>query len=128
MIVSISHIVVVLVGFAVFLLSAWGIVFPGKLIAMVSGVMDRASGMYAAVGVRIVLGLALIFVAPVSKFPHVFEVLGWIAIAAAIGLPIVGRTRIQRLIAWLTRLPPALIRVWLIFGLLFGGFLVYGVY
>ena len=127
MTVIVSQTIILAVGITVCVLSAWGLSAPDRLRKLVGGVMERDWGMYFAVGVRLVLGLALILAASQSRFPLTFTVLGAITLVAAVALPFVGRERIVRLLAWFGRLPPAAIRVWLLFGIAFGGFLVYGV-
>ena len=125
--VTISQVVVVVMGGAVLLLSVWGIALPQKLVAMVKGVMDRPGGMHVAVVARIVLGIALITAASVSKVPAVFQVIGWLSIAAAVALPIIGSPRIRALVGWFEGVGPTFVRVWLVFGMIFGGLLVYGI-
>ena len=90
-------------------------------------VVDQDWGIYFAVVIRLVMGAALIVAAPVSRFPVVFELLGWIAIAAAVAIIFIGRERIAALIAWFVRRSAWLIRLWLLFGMIFGGFLIYGI-
>ena len=127
MIIQLSQFVVVALGTTVFVLSAWGIFSPAALIKMVAQAIDQGYGMYVGVIVRLVLGAALVIAAPVSHFPTVFQVLGWIAIAAAVGLILIGRERVRRIIARFEQLSSSAIRAWLLFGMAFGGFLVYGV-
>ena len=108
--------------------AGWGIFAPQKLVTLVASVMDRHWGIYIAVVVRLVLGAALIIVAPASQFPIAFQVLGSIAIIAAVALALLGRERVRRLIvSWIGRLSAAMIRLWLLAGIAFGGFLIYGV-
>jgi hypothetical protein len=128
MIVPISRIVIVLLGLAVFLLAAWGMIDRKRLMGFVKGIMDRPQGMVIAVGARIVMGLALIMAAPASKFPKGFQFLGVLALAAAIVLPFIGRRRLSALIGWFDHFGPILTRTWLILGLIFSGFLVYGIF
>ncbi len=127
MAVAASQFIVLAIAGVVILLSAWGLYAPPKLVAMVTQTMDRHWGIYVAVIVRLILGAALIIVAPVSHFPAVFRVLGWIAIIAAIALTLMGRRRLRVLIAWFNRFSPAMVRVWLLFGIAFGGFLIAGI-
>lgn len=118
--------IVILIGAVVFALSAWGIGNPEKLIRFVARVMDRDSGIWAAIAVRLILGIALLIAASESRFPLAFQVLGWVAVVAALGLEIIGRKRMRQLVARFDRLSPLFVRVWLVFGLAFGGFLVLG--
>ena len=73
------------------------------------------------------LGAALIVAAPVSKFPLVFEILVWIAIVAAVAVIFIGRERIAAIAVWFVRRSVWLIRLWLLVGMAFGGFLIYGI-
>jgi len=128
LIVNVSQIIVLLIGVTVGALSVWGMFAPDKLMMLVASALDKRSGIYIAVVVRLVMGVALINVAPASLFPTVFQVLGWIAIVAAVGVAIAGRERLRRLIAWWSeRLHVSVTRLWLLFGIAFGAFLVYGV-
>ena len=115
-------------GAVIGLLCLWGIYSPKRLIDLVKSVMDRDSGIYAAVITRVVLGIVLIAVSPSSRFPTTFYVLGVIAIVAAIGLAIMGRARLRGFIGLFDRMPSLLMRLWLVIGIAFGAFLVHGVY
>ena len=114
-------------GIVIAVLSIWGMVVPERLIGMVTGVMARPAGMRIAVGARFLLGFALLVAASESMFPTVFGVLGWVAIAAAIALPVLGRSYINSLLAKAAAWPPLAIRTWLLVGVAFGGFLLYAV-
>ncbi len=116
---------VMVIGVLVCAASAWGIVAPSNLMAVVRDVMQQSWAMSVAVGVRVLLGVALIFAAPGSKYPQTLEVLGWIAIVAAGALIVVGRERIVRLLTWAQRLPFVVVRAWMLFGIAFGAFLVW---
>ena len=127
MIVLASQVVVVALGVTILVMAAWGMFAPDKLMALVTSTMDRHWGIYFAVMVRLVMGAALIIAAPESRFPVVFEVLGWIAIVAAVALVLMGRERVRRFMAWCAaKFSAAMIRLWLVFGIAFGGLLVYG--
>jgi len=121
----ISQTIVLAFGIILITLAAWGIFAPGQLMKMVTSVMDRDWGIYVAVIVRLVLGAALIIVAPASSFPVVFQVLGWVFIIAAVVIALAGRERLRRFIAWWSeRFSMTAIRVWLLFGMAFGVFIV----
>jgi len=98
------------------------------LLKIVKSVFEGKAGMSLAVGARIVLGVVLILVAPESRFPFAFQLLGWVALIAAVVLPLVGRSRISNLLEWFECRPRGWIRGWLLFGLMFGGFLIFGEY
>ena len=68
-----SQIIVLLIGVTVIVLAGWGIFAPEKLMTFVTSAMDKYWGIYIAVIVRLVLGSALIIIAPASLFPIVFQ-------------------------------------------------------
>ena len=127
MLVEVSRGLILIVGVLVVVMSGFGIFAPRRLLDLVRGVMDQAWGMVFAVGIRLLLGAALVLAAPTARFPVVFEVLGWITLAAAVALPLIGLGRIRALISWMEQRSAALVRGWLVFGLAFGVFLVYGI-
>ncbi len=128
MVILASQITVLVIGVTVFVLAGWGIFAPEKLKSLVASAMDKYWGIYSAVIVRLVLGSALIVVAPASRFPVVFQVLGLLTIVAAIIVALMGRERIRRFLAWFSeRFSAPIVRLWLLFGMAFAGFLVYGV-
>lgn len=124
----VSQIIVLVFGIAVIGFAGWGIIAPGKILMFATSAMDRHSGIYIAVLVRVILGVVLISVAPVSSFPITFRVLGSIAIVVALALAVAGRERTRRFIAWWSeRSSATVIRLWLLLGIALGAFLVYGV-
>ena len=80
MLVEASRGLILILGLLVCSMSIFGLAATDRLLGLVRGVMDRSWGMVSAIGVRLVMGAALIIAAPVSRFPLVFEVIGWIAL------------------------------------------------
>lgn len=126
MIIDIARITVQIFGALIAVLSLWGMVVPQRLLALVGKVATNPSGIFVAVGVRLLLGAALLLAAETAGFPTTFMILGGVAIAAAVGLLIVGSGRMRKLVEWVTRWPESLVRAWLVFGLGFGAFLIIG--
>ena len=79
----------------------------------------------AAVVARLVLGIALIQAAAISKFPMVILVLGWIALIAAAVLLVIGKSRFTRLVGWAVPLLKPWGRIGGVAGAAFGAFLIY---
>ena len=123
---EVAQSIVLAFGVVVGALCVWGIAVPQKMMGFVYGVTAKDWGIHLAVVLRLLLGAALVIAAPRSRFPATFEVLGWIAIAAAVALLFMGRKRLHKLVAWFERMPQPLIRAWLLFGVVFGAFLAYG--
>lgn len=108
-------------------MSAFGVYAPVRLVGLVASVWEKRASLYFAVIVRLILGVLLILAAPVTKFPVAFQALGWLAIVAAIIIPFVGRERLTRFIVWWMERPRVVVRIWCLLGVIFGGFLLYGV-
>lgn len=126
MIDELTLVVVIVFGIAICTGSLLGLVQPEKLMHVVYTTANKGWGIQLAVALRLALGFALIIAAPASRFPLIFEILGWIVIIAAIGIILMGRARLSRFVGWFRQMTPAMIRTWLIFGVAFGVLLVYG--
>ena len=122
-----TYAIIQLFVIAIGLACIYGLAFPQKLMSQVDAIWQKKSGMYIAISVRLILGLHLIAIAPFSKFPIVLKLLGYLAIIAAIAIPIIGRERIDKLLKWFEQSPHYIIRLWLMLGLAFVGFLFYAV-
>jgi len=78
-----------------------------------------------AVGVRIFLGFLLIYQSHESKFAFAIEIIGWLSIAAAIIMALLGRRNFVRLMSWALSLPKFLGRIGGVIAMGFGAFLIY---
>ena len=86
----------------------------------------NSSALYGlAVIVRVVIGIALIITAPATRFPLTLGILGWVAMAAAIFIGAMGRTRFSQLLTWVLDLTEGWGRVSGLLAISFGSFLVY---
>ncbi len=119
--------IILLLGVVICVLSAFGVCAPVKLTDWVRSAWLKKPTFLFAVIVRLAMGPVLIFAAPGSKFPLFFELLGWLFIVAAIVILVSGRDRTGRLLDWFERFPTWVIRLWCLLGVLFGGFLIYGI-
>ncbi len=107
-------------------LSAWGIINPDALFAMVRRTTGKAF-IYMAVGSRIFLAIILWLAAPVARHPIVFQVLAIVALVAAFVLLILGRDSALRLFNWFAVKSHSFQRAWLVGGLAFGGYLLWAI-
>ena len=108
----------------ILLLGAWGVLAPSRITDMVNRFASK-SGLWFAAGIRLVLGLALWFAAPVSRAPMLLQVLGVIALVAAIVLPLMGVARFKALIDWWTKLSPTAMRLNCLLAVAFGGVILW---
>ena len=117
--------IITLFGFLIIALSIWGIVSPEKMLKYVSDFVKQPSGIYFAVAIRIALGLVFILAAEHTRTPEVMNFLGYLMIIAAAAIALLGRDRMSKFIDWWMKRSGTFARGWLLFGILFGVFLVY---
>ena len=124
---NIFQYIVIVFGAAITAACVGGIVSPSDMIGAVRKVFDKSWGLPVAIGVRLFLGVVFILVAPETIYPMFFKVVGVIFIVAAAVLPLVGKERLRKLMAWAEGWPVLGIRVWLLFGAALGAFVIYAV-
>lgn len=107
-------------------ISIYGVVLPLKLTVFVRSFMT-GPGVWGAVLVRLLMAIILWFSAPVSHTPIIFKGLAFLALMAAVLLPIIGAPRLIKLIDRLASWPPLVIRLQCLLGVAFGVFLLWSV-
>ena len=118
--------VVVIVGLFLATLGAVGLVAPERLIVFVRS-WQTPTGLYAAAGLRFVLGVALYLAAPDSKAPDALRVLGVFVVVAGLATPWLGLARFRGLLDWWSARGPSFIRAWSLFVVAFALLLIYAV-
>lgn len=98
---------------------------PENIFGPLAKNVDKAGLQFLAVVVRLILGALLVYLADQSRFPLVIEVLGWIAIAAALVLALMGRNNFIRLMKWALSVAKPYSRVGGVMAIAFGAFLVF---
>ncbi len=120
-------ILILLLAGAITLTAVWLMVKPESLTRFLVRNAGRIWFHVLAVGVRIVLGVLLLLYADQSRFPLVLTVLGWIAIAAGVGLALIPPARFRRLVEWAFERFGAYTRLAAAGAVAFGLFLFYAV-
>ena len=120
-------ILVLLFGVLMAAIGLYGLARPMGMIDQIQKFWETGAGVITAVLVRLTMGVLLLLTAREALHPHVFQVLGLIAIAAAVAIPFIGNERLGRLIAWWSDQSPALIRVSATLSFGFGAYIVYAI-
>ena len=118
-------ILIIIFGFLMFLAGIFLIINPEIMFKVLRENSDKIWLHIGAVVVRLLLGALLIYQASVSKFPVTIEVIGWVAIFAALVFTVIGRINFKRLMSWAFSLVKPLGRISGVLALCFGSFLVY---
>jgi hypothetical protein len=114
-------------GALVLALGLVGLVRPQGLVGFVKRAWATRGGLYLAVGLRLVLGIALLLAAARSKAPVALAILGWLSLLGAALVPIVGYARARAFVEWWERRPAAFVRGWSLAACAFGVFLAWAV-
>ena len=117
--------IILLFAFLTFIAGVIILFDPEIIFGVITDNLDKPGLQVVAVVLRLVLGILLVEYAPVSRFPLVIEVLGWLSIAAAITFMIIGRSNFLRLMNWALSLLKPYGRVGGVFAAGFGAFLFY---
>jgi len=81
--------------------------------------------LYIAVGTRIVVGLLLFFAAPSCRLPRFTRVIGAIAFIAGIVTAVVGASRLESMVQWMSAKPSGTIRLLYVLDVVLGVILAY---
>jgi len=111
-------------GAPIFLLGIVGLLQPDRFRSYLGG-MDSQLRFVLAIAIRVFMGALLWWLAEDLRHTPVMRVLAAIAIFAAVGILIMGRERLDKLVNWWLSLSDGLLRVSALFAALFGAYLVY---
>lgn len=111
-------------GVLIVLIGLLGLVSPARFRAVLERTTSQTRFL-AAIILRLGLGALLWIVADALRFSQLMRILAAISIIAAVGILIMGRERLNRLVDWWLARSDGLLRLSTFFAAAFGGFLVY---
>ncbi len=117
-------IVVTLLGI---LMTAAGVVIavaPKRLIEWISS-LEPGIRFWAAILVRVAIGISFLLAAPSCRLPVVVQVVGILMLIVAAALLLIGRSRLDFHLAWWLGRPQSFLRSWSIVVIGFGALLIY---
>jgi hypothetical protein len=117
---------VALFGLFIAALGVAGVLSPERLLALVTRAQSQL-GLNLIAGIRLVLGVALLFAAPSSRAPLYLQVLGGLSLVSGAVTPFFGVHRFEAILGWWRRRPPWAVRIWSAFVIVFGLSLVWAV-
>jgi hypothetical protein len=117
-------IIVALLGALAVLFGLIGLVQPNRFRAMFT-TMDSQTRFILAIVIRLAMGALLWWLADELRHPHVMRILAVIAVVAAVGVLVMGRNRLDKLIGWWLRKPDGVLRISALFAAAFGSYLVF---
>jgi hypothetical protein len=117
---------VTLFGVFIAVLGVVGFLSPPRLLALVARAVSQL-GLYLIAGIRLLLGVTLLIIAPSSNAPAYLQILGVVAIFSGIVTPFFGVRRFERMVDWWRKLPTWSLRLWSVFVFVFGLSLIWAV-
>jgi hypothetical protein len=103
-----------------------GVAAPSRLVGFVRSFQTPAGLLFAA-ALRVVLGVALFFSAPLSRAPELIGAVGVVTIVMGVITPLFGVERFRRLLDWWSARGSVFLRVWAILAMLLGLSLIYAI-
>jgi hypothetical protein len=103
-----------------------GIFTPDSLMAIGRYVVTPV-GLYVIAALRVVIGLVLMLVAPISRVPRTLRVVGAVVLVAGLATPLFGVERTRAILDWESTQGTALVRVMAGLVLAIGGFIAFAV-
>jgi len=103
-----------------------GIFLPDSVMTIAQYVVTPV-GLYAIAALRIVIGLVLMLVAPISRMPRTLRVVGAVVLVAGFVTPLFGVERTRAIMDWEFAQGTALLRVVAVLLLAIGGFIAFAV-
>ncbi len=111
-------------GVLIVLIGLLGLVSPARFRTLFER-MTSQTRFLAAIILRLGFGALLWIAADALRFPQLMRILAAISIIAAVGILIMGRERLDRLVDWWLARSDGLFRLSTFFAAAFGGFLIY---
>ena len=105
-------------------IGAWGVARPHAVLATI-GRLDPRRRLALAVGVRVVLGLVFLWAGPFCRQPGVVVALGWVALAAAVLLLMLGSARLDAIVRYWLERPRGFLRAQFALVIAVGSFFVW---
>ena len=118
------NLIVALIGWIIVAIGLLGIARPHLMPEAVLGWRPDLL-LYITVGTRIVLGLLLFFAAPSCRLPRFTRVIGVIAVLSGIVSALIGASRLESIVQWMSAKPSGVIRLMYTLDIILGAFLAY---
>jgi len=125
---TVWQLIIVIIGFAMVLLSAFCVIFPQKLIHGMPHLVKSKLAKYSDITVRVSLGISLVLSAETAIFPLVFTLFGYLSLVAVIVIMILGTRKLETIIKKITDILPVwAVRLVCAFSILLFAFLIHNI-
>ncbi|MDD2770254.1 MAG: hypothetical protein PHT19_16135 [Methylococcus sp.] len=115
---------VALFGILIVSFGTFGLVKPAGFIRFARDFWATPQGVNYAAALRLALGFALVLAADQSAYPRTLAALGYLSLAGAGIVLLLGHARLSQIVEWWAQRPESVIRLWGLIALAFGFFLL----
>jgi hypothetical protein len=118
------RLIVAIFGMLIASFGAFGLTKPADCVGLARSFWATTRSVHYAALVRLALGIALLLAAADSAYPRTLAALGYLSLAGAAIVVLLGHVRLQKMIEWWAQQPEVVIRLWGLLALAFGIFLL----
>ena len=118
-------VVITALGILICVVSLVLAVSPRALMKLVEGLQISTKLRMLAAAVRIGIGVLLFLAAPLTNYSLALQVIGVLLIVVGAILLFVNNSMLQTLVDWVVNAESFVVRIGAVFGLGFGGFIIY---
>lgn len=115
---------VALSGLFMLVMSVVAMLGPRKFVAALTRCSVNAR-FFLVIGIRLLLGIILLFGASQTRFPTFVSVIGGILVAAAVILFLLGRAKVDAMVQWWFYRTSTFMRAWALVGVVLGAVILY---
>ena len=125
---TIWQLIIVIIAFAMVLLSAVCVIYPEKLIHGMPHLVNSKLAKYSDIIVRLLLGTSLVLSAETAIFPLIFTLFGYLSLVAVIVIMILGTQKLETIIKQVTDILPVwAVRLVCAFSIFLFAFLIHNI-
>ena len=117
-----------MISFGMVLLSIYCVIFPQKLILGMPHLANSKLARYSDITIRMFLGISLVLSAETAIIPLIFTALGYLSMVAALAIPVLGTSKVEFIIKYITDILPVwTVRLVCVFSIFLFAFLIYNI-
>jgi hypothetical protein len=95
-----------MISFGMVLISVFCVIFPQKLILGMPHLVNSKLARYSDIAIRMFLGISLVLSAEAAIIPLIFTIFGYLSMAAALAIPVLGTNKAEFIIKYITDILP----------------------
>jgi hypothetical protein len=125
---TVWQLLIIIISFGMVLLSIFCVIAPQKLIHGMPHLINSKLAKYSDITIRFFLGISLVLSAETAIFPLIFTLLGYLSLVAVLALMILGTSKVEFIIKYITDILPVwAVRLVCVFSVFLFAFLIHNI-